>query len=181
MKPWLQTIVHTTELGARFLFQDWSVGGIFDRQKVENMPVNNPQYITAVSVTSTPSSAGQLTRRDWSPGSQATAALFPATFITTYGIAVSLGHADSLWPYISDTGISHAAVSCCHVHHSQALSRLRVAYLDSSWILEPFFLVFYFTSSTNRLTFLICVKCYHLMLISSRWQTFILHILGRNI
>ena len=27
------------------------------------MPVNNPQYITAVSVTSTPSSAGQLTRR----------------------------------------------------------------------------------------------------------------------
>ena len=36
--------------------------------------------------------------------SQATAALFPATFLTTYGIAVSLGHADSLWPYISDTG-----------------------------------------------------------------------------
>merc|ERR1712142_354354 len=33
-----------------------------------------------------------------------TAILFPVTFITTYGIAVSLGHADSFWPYISDTG-----------------------------------------------------------------------------
>ena len=52
-----------------------------------------------------------------------TAALFPATFLTTYGIAVrtsqqpdyltdqittavqvSQGHVDSLWPYISDTG-----------------------------------------------------------------------------
>jgi len=45
------------------------------------MPVNNPQYVTA-----------------------ATAVLFPATFLVTYGIAVSLDHADSLWPYISDTG-----------------------------------------------------------------------------
>merc|ERR1712142_1355442 len=33
-----------------------------------------------------------------------TAILFPVTFITTYGIAVSLGHADSFRPYISDTG-----------------------------------------------------------------------------
>merc|ERR1711915_802963 len=33
-----------------------------------------------------------------------TAILFPATFLTTYAIAVSLDHADSLWPYISDTG-----------------------------------------------------------------------------
>ena len=35
---------------------------------------------------------------------QATAFLFPVTFITTYAIAVSSGHADSFWPYISDTG-----------------------------------------------------------------------------
>jgi len=34
----------------------------------------------------------------------ATAFLFPVTFITTYAIAVSSGHADSFWPYISDTG-----------------------------------------------------------------------------
>jgi len=45
------------------------------------MPINNPQYIIAV-----------------------TAFLFPATFMTSYGISVSLGHVDSLWPYISDTG-----------------------------------------------------------------------------
>ena len=35
---------------------------------------------------------------------QITSLLFPITFIITYGIAVSLGHADLLWPYISDTG-----------------------------------------------------------------------------
>ena len=73
------------------------------RQKPAQMPVNNPQYITAVM-------ANELPKWMWKslkPCDQATALLFPATFLTTYGIAVSLGHADSVWPYISDTGINN--------------------------------------------------------------------------
>jgi len=30
--------------------------------------------------------------------------IFPVTFLATYGWAVSLGHTDMIWPYISDTG-----------------------------------------------------------------------------
>jgi hypothetical protein len=33
-----------------------------------------------------------------------TVVLFPATIFLTYTIAVSLGHAEAGWPYISDTG-----------------------------------------------------------------------------
>ena len=35
---------------------------------------------------------------------QSAALIFPSTFLATYGWAVSLGHADKIWPYISDTG-----------------------------------------------------------------------------
>ena len=37
---------------------------------------------------------------------QAAGLIFPATFLATYGWAVSLGHTDKIWPYISDTGAS---------------------------------------------------------------------------
>ena len=30
--------------------------------------------------------------------------IFPLTFFATYAWAVSLGHTDKVWPYISDTG-----------------------------------------------------------------------------
>ena len=35
--------------------------------------------------------------------------IFPLTFFATYAWAVSLGHTDKVWPYISDTGgrVSH--------------------------------------------------------------------------
>jgi len=33
-----------------------------------------------------------------------TGLIFPSTFLATYGWAVSLGHTDKIWPYISDTG-----------------------------------------------------------------------------
>ena len=63
------------------------------------MPLTNPKYLTLV--------CRKLTLRVLTLKiiiGQITAILFPGTFLTTYGIAVYLGHSDLVWPYISDTG-----------------------------------------------------------------------------
>ena len=63
------------------------------------MPLTAPKYLTLVGTKL----INQVLVFNIIIG-QITALLFPGTFLTTYGIAVYLGHSDLVWPYISDTG-----------------------------------------------------------------------------
>ena len=63
---------------------------------------------------------------------QAAATVFPCTFLGTYLWAVYLDHADSVWPYISDTGGESLAIHLRHRWESLDISDTGGESLDIS-------------------------------------------------
>ena len=83
-----------------------------------------------------------------------TALLFPSCFLTTYGVAVYLGHSDLVWPYISDTGEGWAGMGSygsysLHMNLKGQIL-LRVVYLVNFSISELYYYVSFSTRGISR-------------------------------